>query len=285
MLLETLKVLRGRLDYQGYVHCKVMPGTDPELIRQVARYADRMSVNIEVARAEGYEKIARQKNRTNILAPMEEVSRVIREARGQGRRDGVRARSQTTQIMAGALGESDRTLLRLSSALYQKYALKRVYYTAYHYLHKARGYEGLPFTQTPVWRVRRLYQADRLMQLYGFSPEELAPEEAACLSEDLDPKAAWALRNLGRFPVDVNRAPRESLLRVPGIGLVYSERIIRQRRYGALTREDLEKMGVRLGKALPFLTFSGRYAGGRALDREEALRESLRDAEVTGKPR
>lgn len=143
-----------------------MPGTDPILIAEAGKYANRLSVNIEVAQSDGYQKIAKQKTRDNILTPMGQISELIQAARMERSRFSAPfATSQTTQIMAGSTGESDRRLMVLSQALYRKYHLQRVYYTPFHYQHAAQGYD-LPFVATPRWRVRRLYQADRLIQLY-----------------------------------------------------------------------------------------------------------------------
>ena len=190
------------------------------------------------------------------------------------------ATSQTTQLMAGSTDEDDRTILTLSSALYRKYRLGRVYYTAFRYRHPAAGYD-LPLVSTPVWRIGRLYQADRLLQLYGFTPDEILPPEHASLSLDLDPKTDWALRNPQFFPVEVNRAPYESLVRVPGIGDVYARRILQARRLGSLDRDALVRLGIPMKKCLYFITCRGQYAGGRMLERPDLLRLRLAAAPVT----
>lgn len=275
LIVETLRCMREELHYPGYIHAKVMPGTDPLLIEKAGRYADRLSVNIEVAKSEGYARIAKQKNRKNILSPMETISRLIRAAKEEkGRAKPTFATSQTTQLMAGSTGEDDRTILTLSSALYRKYRLGRVYYTAFQYRHPAAGYE-LPLVSTPVWRVGRLYQADRLLQLYGFTPDEIAPDGHPNLALDLDPKTDWALRNPQFFPVEINRASYEELVRVPGIGDVYARRIIQQRRLGTLDMDALAQLGLPLKKCLYFISCAGRYAGGGLLDRPDLLRRRL----------
>ncbi len=266
LIIETLKIIRNQHLFGGYVHAKIMPGADPELIREAGKYADRLSVNIEVARSEGYCKIAKQKNRNNILAPMQKISELIAEARSAGGwRQPRFATSQTTQLMAGSTGEDDRTILVLSSALYRKYGLKRVYYTAFHYEQPAAGYD-LPFTATPSWRMSRLYQADRLMQLYGFRPDEIVPEQAPYLLEDIDPKAAFALRNLHLFPVEVNTADYETLLRVPGIGITYAKRIIAARQHCTVTFDVLRKIGVSLKRCRYFILCNGKMAAAAELD-------------------
>ena len=275
LIVETLRCMREELHYPGYIHAKVMPGTDPLLIEKAGRYADRLSVNIEVAKSEGYARIAKQKNRENILSPMETISRLIRTAKEEkGRAKPAFATSQTTQLMAGSTGEDDRTILTLSSALYRKYRLGRVYYTAFQYRHPAAGYE-LPLVSTPVWRVGRLYQADRLLQLYGFTPDEIVPDGHPNLALDLDPKTDWALRNPHLFPIEINRASYEELVRVPGIGDVYARRIIQQRRIGTLDMDVLARLGLPLKKCLYFISCAGRYAGGGLLDRPDLLRRRL----------
>lgn len=251
LLAETARLLRQEFGYKGYLHVKVMPGADPLLIEQTARYANRLSVNLEVANSEGYALLAKQKNRRTILEPFERIAALIAEGRPGY------ATSQSTQIMAGSTGETDFTLLRLASALYKKYALRRVYYTPFTYREQAQGY-ALPLAATPPWRVARLYQADRLMALYGFLAEELAPEGAPLLSEQADPKLAYALRNPALFPVDLSSAPYELLLRVPGVGVTTARRILAARREGPLHGEYLSRMGMRLRQAAPFALCGGK---------------------------
>jgi putative DNA modification/repair radical SAM protein len=271
LIIETLRIMREELFYQGYIHAKVMPGTDPSLIEKAARYANRLSVNIEVAQNSGYERVAKQKNKNNILLPMQQISTIVQNGKQyRSRSNPIMAKSQTTQLMAGSTEETDRTITALSQALYRKFKLSRVYYTAFQYVHEAKGYE-LPITQTPLWRVRRLYQADRLMQLYGYTPDEITPEQSPNLNENLDPKLSWALRNLHLFPIEVNDADYEQLLRIPGIGLTYAERIIKAQRYGTITHSTLRKIGVALKKSTFFLTCNGKYEGGNLLEHPELL--------------
>ena len=277
LIVETLRIIRKELGYQGYIHAKIMPGTDPLLIYQAGQLADRLSVNIEVAKSEGYERIARNKNRSNILSPMRQISDMIAQAKQEKSRFAPKfATSQTTQLMAGSTEENDRTILTLSRALYEKYHLMRVYYTPFQYRQEAAGYEGLPMVSVPKWRVHRLYQADRLMQIYGFSPEEIAPDDQLFLSENLDPKAAWALRHLDRFPVEVNRADYETLLRVPGIGTTYASRIVKARQYCTVTHAVLKALGVSLKRCRHFITCNGVYDGA-TVDNEVVLGPLLAD--------
>ena len=261
LIIETMRIMRGALGYTGYLHAKVMPGCDPELIRQAGLFANRLSVNIEVAKSEGYKTIAREKNKNNILGPMGNISRLIREAKSEtGRYKPRFANSQSTQLMAGSTGEDDFTILNLTHALYGKYHLSRVYYTPYQY-HNYDGSDGRPEVETPKWRQTRLYQADRLMQLYGFKPDEIAPAEAPNLTYDFDPKAAWALRNMHLFPVEINTADYEMLIRIPGIGVTYAKRIIEARRQSRVTFDILEKLGVSLKRSRHFITAGGKYYG------------------------
>lgn len=276
-IIETLRILRKDLFYNGYIHAKIMPGTDPLLIEQAGRYANRLSVNIEVAQNAGYERVAKQKNKENILLPMQNISNLVKNSR-QYKSNGnpILAKSQTTQLMAGSVEETDRTIMTLSKALYRKYSLSRVYYTAFHYEKPAKGYD-LPFTATPLWRVRRLYQADRLMQLYGFSADDITPEQAPNLIEDMDPKISWAIRNLHLFPIEVNTADYEELLRIPGIGLTYAQKIIKARRYGTVTHQTLRKIGVALKKSSYFLTCNGKYEGDALINHPELLLQVFKE--------
>jgi len=262
LIIATIKNIRNVLGYKGYVHAKIMPGTDQELIRTAGLYANRLSVNIEVAKSEGYEQIARNKTRENILTPMGHISRLIRTASAERSRYAPRfASSQTTQLMAGSTNETDYEVLRLSKAMYNKYLLKRVYYTSFQYKHPARGYEHLAPVATPPWRMKRLYQADRLMQLYDFTPEEILPDHAPLLEHDLDPKAAWALRNIHLYPIEVNNADYEMLLRIPGIGTTYAARILKARKYCKISHDVLRALGVSLKRSKHFLTCNGKYQG------------------------
>ena len=274
MIVETLRIIRDELNYKGYVHAKVMPGTDEVLIRRAAAYADRLSVNIEVARSEAYKEIARQKTRDNILEPMSRIAAIVAENRMKIRIAARGAVSQTTQLMAGAAGEDDRTILNLSDALYKKYSLARVYYTAFTYPEKAKGYDREP-ANTPYWRMARLYQADRLMKLYGFDKDDITPESEPFLYEDIDPKTAWALRHPQLFPVEVNRASFEELLRVPGFGHVAAQRIIEARRLCPLSFDTLAALKIPLKRASYFILCGGRSYGFRPALEPAVIRNAL----------
>lgn len=273
LLAESVRIMREELGYTGFIHAKVMPGANPALIARTGQYANRLSVNIEVAKSSGYERIAKQKNKANILTPMKTISDQILAAKYDKRRFAV---SQTTQLMAGSTEEDDRTIMTLSQALYKKFHLKRVYYTAFQYKHQAKGYENenLPYISTPYWRMARLYQADRLMMLYGFSPDEITPPDDPFLKQDIDPKTAWALRHLDLYPVEVNKADYEILIRVPGIGITNAKKILEARRYCILTHDILRKMHIPLKRSRYFITCCGRYEGGNLLF-SPALRSCL----------
>ena len=272
LIVETVKSIRRDFGYRGYLHAKVMPGADPLLIRQTGMFTNRLSVNIEVAKSEGYNLIAKQKNRNNILSPMGQISSLISAAKSDRQQFAI---SQTTQLMAGSVGEDDRTILTLSAALYKKYKLKRVYYTPYTYENIANGYD-LPITKTPRWRMHRLYQADRLMEFYGFTPDDITPDNYAFLEDDIDPKAAWALRHLDMYPVELNTAEYEDLLKIPGIGVTYAKRIMEARKICGLSFEILKKIKIPLKKSCHFITCGGLYTG-KLIDNAADMRKILAD--------
>jgi len=263
LIIKTLKIIRNEFDYKGYVHAKVMPGADPLLIKQTGMYANRLSVNIEVAKSESYEKIAKQKNKNNILTPMQNISDLIQENIGYSKNHF--ASSQTTQLMAGSSNEDDRVIINLAQALYKKYNLKRVYYTPFQYVNTAKGYD-LDFVSTPKWRQRRLYQADRLLQLYNFSIDEITPDSSPYLEENIDPKTAWALRNLNLFPVEINTADYDALIRIPGIGTTYAKRILQARKYTNITFDILKKLKISLKRCGYFITCNGKFMREYMLD-------------------
>ena len=270
LIIEAVKHLRVKRDYHGYIHAKIMPGADPLLIRELGFWADRVSVNIEVPHSDGYKLFAKQKNRSNILNPMKAVRDFQRELNPKY---GTKARSdfgrtfapagQTTQVMAGSMGESDRTLAILAQALYKQMDLKRVYYSPFHSPPKDEIFHG---GMTPRWRGRRLYQADRLIALYGMTPDELLPENEPFLEFDIDPKVQYALRNRHLYPVEVNTADYEMLLRVPGIGIYSAKKIIKARKIRSMTPEILRYVNVSLKKSKFFITCDGKYYGSGMLD-------------------
>ena len=271
LINRTIHEIRKVHGYRGYLHAKIMPGADLRLIYEAGLMADRLSVNIELPHSSGYQTIARQKNKENILGPMGAISSMIKEL--GGRRSF--ATSQITQMMVGTMGEDDRTIIALSQAMYKKYRLSRVYYSAFSPVQETAV---LPSEKIPFWRQNRIYQADRLLAMYKMNVDELVPAGAPFLERDIDPKTAWALRNLDLFPMEVTKAGYESLIRVPGIGPAGAQKIVQTRKYAQITPEALRKMRISLKYSLYFLTFGGRYYGG-ILD-AELLRARLAKAPV-----
>ncbi len=261
LLFRTLWLLRNRYRFNGYIHVKAIPGADPELIGKTGYLADRMSVNLELPTAEGLRTLAPSKHRKNILTPMRRIQNGIQA----NRNDLVLYRSaprfvsggQSTQMIVGATPESDWQIMNVAESLYRKFDLKRVFYSAFVNVTGDSALPALP-GGPPLLREHRLYQADWLLRFYGFRASELLDEKHPFFNVLLDPKEDWAIRNLGQFPVEINRAPLEQLLRVPGIGVNSARRIVAARRSAALTFSDLKKIGVVLKRALYFITCGGR---------------------------
>lgn len=268
LIIRTLKKLRHEYRFNGYIHVKTIPGADMRLVHEAGLLADRMSVNIELPSAAGLKLLAPQKEPAAILEPMGFITERIMESRElvlYKRPQPFVPAGQTTQLIVGATRDNDLKILNLSERLYQRYRLKRVYYSAYV---PVNDDENLPSVQTspPLLREHRIYQADWLLRFYGFKADELLDEAHPNFDTYLDPKCDWALRHLDLFPVEINKAPLEMLLRVPGIGYKMATRIIRARRVGPLNFEDLKRMRVVLKRARYFITCSGRYYGGVDLD-------------------
>lgn len=259
-IIETLQILRGEYRFSGYIHAKAIPGADRALITRLGMLADRMSVNIEMPSEKSLRLLAPDKSKHSIFAPMGYIEGRIAE----NKTDLVKYRyapkfapaGQSTQMIIGATPESDLQILRLTENLYRRYKLKRVFYSAYVPV-SASGL--LPAaTEPPLWRELRLYQADWLLRFYGFAAGELLDEENHSFNPYIDPKCSWALRHMDFFPIDVNRAPFEELLRVPGIGVHSARRIVAARRASSLTFDGLKKLGVVLKRARFFITCKGR---------------------------
>lgn len=275
MMIQTVQILRNEMGFFGYIHMKAIPGANPKLIEQAGFLADRISVNIELPSQNSLTLLAPDKTKENILTPMGYIQKKKEEQAWGGRK----GRSsifvpagQTTQMMVGASPENDRHILNLAAGLYKKYEMKRVYYSAYMPIVEDSRLPAL--LAPPLWRENRLYQADWLLRFYGFQAEELLTQGDGNFSPHYDPKTQWALENLHFFPVEVNRADYENLLRVPGIGVLSAKRIMVARRAHSLSIEDLKKLGVILKRAQHFITCSGRYGGAYSLD-ERILRTVL----------
>ena len=285
-MIRALRILRQDYGFNGYIHAKAIPGTSPELVQQLGLLADRMSVNIELPSQQGLQTLAPDKSREAILRPMG----LIRDKAFESRQELVKYKhaprfapaGQSTQLIVGATQDNDRHILRLTEALYQKYRLKRVFYSAYVPVVENTLLPSLD-TKPPLLREHRLYQADWLLRFYGFRAGELLDEGQPDFDPLLDPKCCWALRHPDFFPVEVNRADYEALLRVPGIGVVSAKRILVARRGGALRAEDLKKLGVVLKRAQYFLTCSGRSTAPLRLSLE-GVRRNLTATERTSLP-
>ncbi len=256
-LVRIVERLRTEQRFNGYIHLKSIPGANAELVRRAGLCCDRLSVNIELPSEDSLKKLAPQKTKTDILKPMAAIGAGIIESKTERKKHRSAPRfapgGQSTQLIVGATPESDRKILTLSESLYQHYRLKRVYYSSYIPVNPMIGN-----AKPHLLREHRLYQADWLMRLYGFDSEEILPETAPFLDEQIDPKTAWALRHPERFPVDVNTAEYETLLRVPGIGFTSARRMVASRRIAALRLEDLPKFGVVMKRAQFFVECNGR---------------------------
>jgi putative DNA modification/repair radical SAM protein len=256
-LVECARILREEHAFRGYIHLKTIPVAEPELVALAGRYADRLSINVELPTREGLARLAPDKQPEVIEGAMTQVCAGIAGARDAGRRFKAAPRfapaGQSTQMIVGADGASDVAIIGKAQSLYDRHGLRRVYYSAFSPIPDASAV--LPLQRPPLVREHRLYQSDWLMRFYGFSPDEVqgATDASGMLPLDIDPKLAWALRFRENFPVDVNRAPREMLLRVPGLGVRAVGQILASRRHRNLRLADLTKLRVSLAKVRPFI--------------------------------
>lgn len=275
LLWRTIYLLRNKYHFNGYVHVKAIPGADPELIRRTGFLADRMSVNLELPTADGLKALAPNKHRKTILTPMRQIQNGIEENRNDivVYKNAPRFVSggQSTQMIIGATPETDYQILGVAEGLYQKFGLKRVFYSAFVNVTGDKSLPALP-GGPPLLREHRLYQADWLLRFYGFQAEEILDEKRPFFNVLLDPKEDWAVRHLEYFPVEINGAPMEKLLRVPGIGVNSAKRIVAARRGANLTFGDLKKIGVVLKRALFFITCNGRMMYPVKLDEDYIAR-------------
>ena len=277
-MIRALRILRQDYGFNGYIHAKAIPGTIPELVQQLGYLADRLSVNIELPSQKGLAALAPDKSKAAILAPM----RLIEAQGRQNKEELVKYRhapafapaGQSTQLIVGATEDSDRHILHLTESLYDRYRLKRVFYSAYVPVVENPLLPAL-HTKPPLLREHRLYQADWLLRFYGFHAEELLDENRPNFNVLLDPKEDWALRHLECFPVEVNRADYQTLLRVPGIGVKSAQRIVKARRSANLRFEDLKKIGVVLKRALYFITCQGRMMYNTRIEEDYITRNLL----------
>lgn len=278
LMIRSLRLLREQYRFNGYIHAKAIPGTSPELVEQLGLLADRLSVNIELPSEAGLNRLAPDKTKKAILAPM----RQIQTRNHENREELVKYRhapkfapaGQSTQLIVGATPDSDFHILRLTQSLYDRYELKRVFYSAYvpvveHALLPAKD------IKPPLLREHRLYQADWLLRFYGFRAEELLDDAHPDFDPRVDPKCSWALTHPEFFPVEVNTADYETLLRVPGVGVISARRILAARRNGRIHTEDLKKLGVVMKRAQYFLTACGKMPDGLRFTRDTLLRNLI----------
>jgi putative DNA modification/repair radical SAM protein len=266
-VVEVARSLREDHHFRGYIHLKTIPDAAPELLARAGRFADRLSINLELPTTEGLQALAPEKDAPGIRRSMARLRLLIDEARDAAQpaapRAGAQLRpqpaaapsfapaGQSTQVIVGADRADDRTILATSHAMYASYGLKRVYYSAFSPIPDASA--RLPLQAPPLVREHRLYQADWLMRFYGFAADEIVSAPDGLLALDVDPKLAWALAHRAQFPVDINRAPRELLLRVPGLGVKAVDRLLASRRVRRLRSDDLKRLRVPLAKVLPFV--------------------------------
>jgi putative DNA modification/repair radical SAM protein len=275
LLYRTLFLLRRKYRFNGYIHVKAIPGADGRLIQMTGFLADRMSVNLELPTAEGLRNLAPNKHRKTILAPMRQIQNGIHRCKEElvVYRNAPKFVSggQSTQLVVGATPENDFQILQVAENLYQKFDLKRVFYSAFVNVNQDKALPAL-LQGPPLAREHRLYQADWLLRFYGFEASELLDEKRPFFNLLLDPKEDWAIRHLEFFPVEINQAAKWDLLRVPGIGVKSAERITAARKMSKLTFPDLKKMGVVLKRALYFVTCEGKMMYPTKLEEDYLVR-------------
>lgn len=298
LLFQTLYLLRTKYEFNGYIHVKAIPGADPRLIELTGYLADRMSINLELPTADGLRTLAPCKSRQTILRPMRQIQNGIRENHLLTSHELMRSFSrlpevvrlssldaprkrfvpagQSTQMIIGATPESDYQIIKVAESLYNRFELKRVFYSAFV---NVTGSGDLPATtgDPPLLREHRLYQADWLLRYYHFEADELLSESQPDFNIYLDPKCDWALRHLEHFPIEINRAPYQTLLRVPGIGYVSARRIVSARRTNRLDFSDLKRIGVVLKRAIYFITCNGHTMYPIRIDQDYITRQLLAD--------
>ncbi|WP_130805596.1 putative DNA modification/repair radical SAM protein [Senegalia massiliensis] len=276
LILNVVKRLREVEGFNGYIHTKAIPHADKGIIDEIGLYVDRMSINIELPSENGLKLLAPNKTKKSILTPMGNIRNRIVETREEKKKfkyaNSFVPGGQSTQLIVGATDDNDLKILKLSEGLYDGYNLKRVYYSAYVPVAKS---PNLPVLDSPpVIRENRLYQADWLLRFYKFKADELLDEKNPDFDLALDPKCNWALRNIEIFPVEINRADYNTLLRVPGIGVKSARRIVAARKFGPLNYDNLKKLNIVLKRAKYFITCNGKYYGMSSMNPEK-IREKL----------
>ena len=279
LIYATLYKLRREWNFQGYIHVKAIPGASQELVHRIGFLADRMSVNLELPTAASLRLLAPHKSRKNILAPM----RLVQSKAAQNRQEIQVYRKaprfvpagQSTQMIIGATPETDYQIMQVTEVLYQKFELKRVYFSAFVHVNEDATLPARTDEGPPLLREHRLYQADWLLRYYHFQADELLSEESPNFNVLFDPKCNWALKHLEYFPVEINRADYKMLLRVPGIGYKSAARIVKARRLGSLDFQDIKKMGVVLKRALYFITCGGKMMYPTKIEEDYITRNLL----------
>ncbi len=282
-LIEVAEILRHEEHFNGYIHMKAIPGTSPELITKLGSLIDRMSINIELPTKQALQVLAPQKSYENILKPMRFASQSIlkfKEDRKKYRKiPSFLPAGQSTQMIVGASREDDLTIIKRAEFLYEDYQLKRVFYSGFVPVVKSQFTENVK--KVPLLREHRIYQADWLMRFYGFKAKEIIPENNPFLDLSLDPKTNWAVENIHLFPLEINRASYEELLRVPGFGKKSVWRIMQARKFSNLTFDELIMLKISLGKAIHFITVDGKYRGMKFSSLED-LKWTVRRQEGNG---
>jgi len=271
-VVQVARTLREQHDFRGYIHLKTIPEASPELIEQAARYADRISINLELPTQTSLDRLAPEKNLARTQQAMGRIKLKLDEAhdrRKNGDRKLRHATGQSTQVIVGADDSTDADFLARSDVLYGTYRMRRVYYSAFSPIPEPSVV--LPVKAAPLVREHRLYQADWLMRNYGFRTSEILPPETPNLDLRIDPKLAWALRNRQDFPLDVQTATREQLVRVPGLGLRNVDRLITIRRHTRVRLEDLARLRVSLPKVRPFLITADHHPARYLLDSDRLI--------------
>jgi len=280
LIYRTVLLLRKKYGFNGYIHVKAIPGADPELIRLTGFLVDRMSVNLELPTAEGLRELAPNKHRKTILTPMRQIQTGITQSKNEvaiyRHAPSFVSGGQSTQMIIGATPENDYQIINVAESLYQKFDLKRVFYSAFVKVNEDKALPSIP-GGPPLLREHRLYQADWLLRFYGFKASELLDEKRPFFNVMLDPKEDWAVRHLEVFPVEINRAPYEMLLRIPGIGVKSAQRIVGARRTANLRFEDLKKIGVVMKRAIYFITCNGRMMYPTKLEEDYIVRNLTTD--------
>jgi putative DNA modification/repair radical SAM protein len=264
-VVNVARILRQQHGFRGYIHLKTIPDADPLLLAEAGKYADRLSINIELPTASSLDRLAPEKSLGGIKRSMARMRTHIDEARStpkQGRIAPPRfaPAGQSTQVIIGADDSPDREIMQMSTDLYGAYGLRRVYYSAFSPIPDASA--SLPPKPAPLLREHRLYQADWLLRFYGFGLAELPTDPAGNMDLAMDPKLAWALANRDRYPVDLNTAPREMLLRVPGLGVKTANRLLQARRHRRLRLDDLARLRLPIAKLMPFVITADHHPAG-----------------------